>query len=95
MTMHTIERIYPKDLNPLNPDDQASLQIHMQRYEFAALHLSGQRVLDMACGCGYGTALLAERNPDKQVTALIASSAWKPSSICRVRTCCWPTMRVY
>ncbi len=47
MTMHTIERIYPKDLNPLNPDDQASLQIHMQRYEFAALHLSGQRVLDI------------------------------------------------
>jgi ubiquinone/menaquinone biosynthesis C-methylase UbiE len=70
MTMHTIERIYPKDLNPLNPDDQASLQIHMQRYEFAAEHLSGQRVLDMACGCGYGTALLAERNPDKQVTGV-------------------------
>jgi 2-polyprenyl-3-methyl-5-hydroxy-6-metoxy-1,4-benzoquinol methylase len=70
MAMHTIERIYPKDLNPLNPDDQASLQIHMQRYEFAALHLSGQRVLDMACGCGYGTALLAERNPDKQVTGV-------------------------
>ncbi|MBU2255321.1 MAG: class I SAM-dependent methyltransferase, partial [Gammaproteobacteria bacterium] len=68
--MHTIERIYPKDLNPLNPDDQASLQIHMQRYEFAVEHLSGQRVLDMACGCGYGTALLAERNPDKQITGV-------------------------
>jgi 2-polyprenyl-3-methyl-5-hydroxy-6-metoxy-1,4-benzoquinol methylase len=70
MTMHTIERIYPKDLNPLNPDDQASLHIHMQRYEFAAEHLSGQRVLDMACGCGYGTALLAEHNPDKHVTGV-------------------------
>ena len=67
MTMHTIERIYPKDLNPQNPDDQASLHIHMQRYEFAATHLSGVRILDMACGCGYGTALLAERHPDKQV----------------------------
>ncbi|MFG0722253.1 class I SAM-dependent methyltransferase [Pseudomonas sp. GLN_6] len=70
MTMHTIERIYPKDLNPQNPDDQASLHIHMQRYEFAADHLSGQRVLDMACGCGYGTALLAQRNPDKQITGV-------------------------
>src|SRR5690606_37933155 len=37
---------------------------------FAALHLSGERVLDMACGCGYGTALLAERHPDKQVTGV-------------------------
>lgn len=65
--MHSIERIYPKDLNPQNPDDQATLAIHMQRYEFASGLLSGSRVLDMACGCGYGTALLAEQNPDKTV----------------------------
>jgi 2-polyprenyl-3-methyl-5-hydroxy-6-metoxy-1,4-benzoquinol methylase len=68
--MHTLERIYPKDLNPQNLDEQASLHIHIQRYEFAAEHLSGLRVLDIACGCGYGTALLAERNPDKQVTGV-------------------------
>ena len=65
--MHSIERIYPKHLDPGSADDQASLRIHLQRYQFAAEHLRGQRVLDMACGCGYGTALLAERNPDKQV----------------------------
>ncbi|MCU1718771.1 class I SAM-dependent methyltransferase [Pseudomonas sp. 5P_3.1_Bac2] len=69
-TMHTIERIYPKDLDPSNADDQASLAIHMQRYEFAAEHLSGEHVLDMACGCGYGTALLAQQHPDKQVTGV-------------------------
>lgn len=68
--MHTIERIYPKDLDPLSQDDQHSLNIHLQRYEFAASHLSGQRVLDMACGCGYGTALLAERNPQMQVVGV-------------------------
>lgn len=65
--MHSIERIYPKDLNPQNPDDHATLAIHMQRYEFASGLLSGSHVLDMACGCGYGTALLAEQNPDKTV----------------------------
>ena len=60
--MHTIERIYPKDLDPHSSDDQNTLRIHMERYEFAAQHLSGACVLDMACGCGYGTALLAERH---------------------------------
>ncbi|WP_256203123.1 bifunctional 2-polyprenyl-6-hydroxyphenol methylase/3-demethylubiquinol 3-O-methyltransferase UbiG [Pseudomonas sp. ML96] len=68
--MHSIERIYPPDLDPDNPADQATLRIHLERYEFAASHLSGSRVLDMACGCGYGTALLAERHPDKQVTGV-------------------------
>jgi SAM-dependent methyltransferase len=63
--MLTIERIYPKQLDQTNSDDQNTLRIHMQRYRFAAACLSGERVLDMACGCGYGTALLAELNPDK------------------------------
>ncbi|MDG9930558.1 MULTISPECIES: class I SAM-dependent methyltransferase [unclassified Pseudomonas] len=68
--MHSIERIYPPDLDPASPSDQATLHIHLERYEFAARHLGGARVLDMACGCGYGTALLAERHPDKQVTGV-------------------------
>lgn len=68
--MHTIERIYPKDLDPHNPDDQNTLRIHMERYEFAARQLGGQRILDMACGCGYGTALLAERHPECQITGV-------------------------
>ena len=70
MSTHSIERIYPPDLDPENPSDQTTLRIHLERYEFAAQHLSGNRVLDMACGCGYGTALLAERHPDKQVTGV-------------------------
>lgn len=68
--MHSIERIYPPDLDPASPSDQATLHIHLERYEFAARNLGGERVLDMACGCGYGTALLAERHPDKQVTGV-------------------------
>ena len=68
--MHSIERIYPPDLDPASPSDQATLHIHLERYEFAARNLGGERVLDRACGCGYGTALLAERHPDKQVTGV-------------------------
>lgn len=66
----TIERIYPQQLDADNPDDRATLQIHLQRYDFAAAHLSGQRILDMACGCGYGTARLAELHPERQITGV-------------------------
>ncbi|MET1078547.1 MAG: class I SAM-dependent methyltransferase [Pseudomonas sp.] len=65
--MLTIERIYPLQLDPQSPDDQDTLRIHLERYGFAAQWLAGERVLDMACGCGYGTALLAEAHPDKTV----------------------------
>jgi 2-polyprenyl-3-methyl-5-hydroxy-6-metoxy-1,4-benzoquinol methylase len=68
--MQTIERIYPKQLDRNNEDDRNTLDIHMMRYEFAAALLSGERVLDMACGCGYGSALLAEKNPDKIVIGI-------------------------
>ena len=34
---------------------------HWSRYEWAAGYTAGKRVLDVACGCGYGTALLARR----------------------------------
>jgi SAM-dependent methyltransferase len=68
--MHSIERIYPQQLDPSSLDDQNTLAIHLQRYQFAAANLNGLRVLDMACGCGYGTYLLAEQNPDKQVTGV-------------------------
>lgn len=63
----TIERIYPLQLDLNDTNDQHTLEIHLQRYRFAAKRLQGTQVLDMACGCGYGSYLLAERNPDKQV----------------------------
>ncbi|HLD65961.1 MAG TPA: class I SAM-dependent methyltransferase [Pseudomonas sp.] len=68
--MLTIERIYPQQLDPQNQDDQNTLRIHMERYGFASTWLSGERVLDMACGCGYGTALLAEQHPDKTLVGV-------------------------
>lgn len=68
--MLTIERIYPEHLDQHSPDDQNTLRIHLERYRFASTWLAGERVLDMACGCGYGTALLAELHPDKTLVGV-------------------------
>lgn len=63
----TLERIYPPQLDIRNEDDRHTLRLHMERYDFAGSRLTGTRVLDMACGCGYGSDRLAELNPDKTV----------------------------
>ncbi len=33
---------------------------HVARYEFAASRLKGKKVLDLACGCGYGSWILKQ-----------------------------------
>jgi SAM-dependent methyltransferase len=40
------------------PDDSQERRIHFERYEYAAGMLKGKRVLDCACGMGYGTDLM-------------------------------------
>jgi GT2 family glycosyltransferase/SAM-dependent methyltransferase len=49
------ERYYPDSRDP-----EISLE-HWHRYLFASNHVVGKDVLDVACGEGYGTALLARR----------------------------------
>ncbi|MGF1906883.1 class I SAM-dependent methyltransferase [Aliivibrio salmonicida] len=63
---HSLERIYPKQLNRDEKSHQDVLDIHLERYQFASEQLHGTDILDIACGCGYGTALMAEAHPDKQ-----------------------------
>ena len=63
---HSLERIYPKQLNHKEKNHQEVLAIHLKRYQFSAKQLRGKYILDIACGCGYGTALMAESHPDKQ-----------------------------
>lgn len=63
---HSLERIYPKQLNQDDKGHQDVLEIHLERYQFASEQLRGTHILDIACGCGYGTALMAEAHPDKQ-----------------------------
>ena len=35
-------------------------ELHLSRYRFAKSYCAGKRVLDAACGTGYGSAVLAE-----------------------------------
>jgi SAM-dependent methyltransferase len=50
----TGERVIPGEVN------QDLWNEHYSRYRFAACFAQGKRVLDVGCGAGYGTALLAE-----------------------------------
>ena len=62
----TGERVIPGHV------DADLLNEHLSRYAFARRFAEGRRVLDLGCGAGYGSALLAE--VAEQVTGLDASS---------------------
>lgn len=54
MLEYTGERMVPERA------DGRTFWEHIERYRFAARHVVGQRVLDIACGEGYGSAALAK-----------------------------------
>ena len=59
--MSTIERIVPDDIDIDGAIGAETLRLHLERYRWAAEHIRpGDRVLDMACGVGYGSRLLAD-----------------------------------
>lgn len=54
------ERIVPHDLDA----NDIQLRLHLERYDFGIRCLEGrQRILDAACGVGYGTARIADHIP--------------------------------
>lgn len=53
----TWERLIPKQI-PSDPASQKLFEIHLRRYETAASYVQGKRVLDIACGTGYGSQML-------------------------------------
>ena len=55
----TIERIKPQAISPDDRSAWKSLQLHLARYHFAGKHLVPGAVVDLACGTGYGSHLLA------------------------------------
>jgi SAM-dependent methyltransferase len=57
------ERLVPEEA------PEASLQEHLARYRFAKERARG-RILDVACGTGYGSALLGAVGVDRSVAAL-------------------------
>jgi 2-polyprenyl-3-methyl-5-hydroxy-6-metoxy-1,4-benzoquinol methylase len=62
----TWERLIPKQI----ADDAASkkiLDLHLQRYETATRYIQGKKVLDIACGVGYGSQMLGQAGASKVV----------------------------
>ena len=53
LSTDTLERIIPDHLEDQEPGWK-TLSLHLERYRFAAAHLKPGRVLDIACGVGYG-----------------------------------------
>ena len=72
MHSSSLERIYPVD----DGSDETiagsdTVKLHLQRYEFAGLHLLPGKIADAACGSGYGSYLLATKFQNK-ITGITA-----------------------
>lgn len=64
MNKNPVERTYPGD----NRVSQETIMHHIKRYEFAStLRIAERRVLDLACGHGYGTEILRKAGYDKAI----------------------------
>lgn len=66
--------------------NQALYPEHLARYQFAAKPLGGGRVLDVACGLGFGSRLLAKTAGEvygvdhDQVSIVLAKASWSQQS---------------
>jgi len=70
----SLERLIPLELNTEETTGSETLKLHLDRYEFAVKHLVAGTVLDIACGVGYGTVLLAGSPLVTKVVAVDISS---------------------
>jgi 2-polyprenyl-3-methyl-5-hydroxy-6-metoxy-1,4-benzoquinol methylase len=65
MAEQSLERIIPDFIQKDEGGGFETLELHLARYRFAADSLAPGRVLDMACGVGYGTNLVLQQASDK------------------------------
>ena len=56
----SLERLIPDDVVPEDTTGAETLRLHVERYDFAARHVRPGRLLDIACGVGYGTRILTD-----------------------------------
>lgn len=77
LSQNSLERLVPDKLLATEATGTDTLELHIARYRFANRFIAGGRVLDCACGVGYGTALLAgaKRTPDYVLGVDIDSAA--------------------
>ncbi len=80
----TLERVVPDIVDPDDSTGQAALELHLERYRFAAREARPGRLLDIACGVGYGTRLVADEAPVK-VAALGVDISPEAISYARTR----------
>ncbi|QYO67362.1 class I SAM-dependent methyltransferase [Leptolyngbya sp. 7M] len=66
------ERLVPEQLAD-DPTSQAMLNIHLRRYETAARYVKDKRVLDIACGTGYGSKMLKQSGAAEVIGVDIAA----------------------
>ncbi len=62
MPIDSLERLVPEQLEANEMTGALTLQLHLERYEFAATQARPGRLLDIACGVGYGTEILYNGN---------------------------------
>ena len=58
----SLERLVPDALDPQDPAARETLALHLARYAFAARVAKPGRLLDLACGVGYGTHHMVASN---------------------------------
>jgi len=58
----SLVRLVPEAVEPGDTTGQESLKLHEERYRFAARHVRPGRMLDIACGVGYGTRLVVDES---------------------------------
>lgn len=56
----SLERLIPDDVVAEDTTGAETLRLHAERYDFAARYLRPGRLLDIACGVGYGTRILTD-----------------------------------
>lgn len=73
--LDTLERIDPETAPSETALQRRTLEVHLERYQYARRFAQGCRVLDIACGVGYGAATLAEATDSSIVGVDISSQA--------------------
>jgi len=59
----SLERLVPDEIKTSEITGRETLDLHLERYELAVRYARG-RILDLACGVGYGTRYLADHGKD-------------------------------